>query len=68
MASQFSVLDPDAMAKAKALLVQEQRPERMWPVLAAAALLAACALTFATAMIMAPPLISEHLAADRTAK
>ena len=68
MVSQFSVLDPDAMAKAKALLDRPQRPERMWPVLAAAALLAACALTFATAMIMAPPLISEHLADERAVK
>jgi hypothetical protein len=40
----------------------------MWPVLGAAGLLAVSALTFATAMIMAPPLVSEHIAPQRGAK
>ena len=50
------------MARARALLEPPKRPERMWPVLGAAALLAASTLTFATAMIMAPPIVSEHVA------
>src|SRR4051812_1908390 len=68
MPSQFSVLDPDAMAEARALLVPPKRVERLWPVLGAAGLLALSALVFATAMITAPPLTSEHLVQDRTAK
>ena len=56
------------MTRARSLLERPKRPERMWPVLGAAALLAVSALTFATAMIMAPPLTSEHIAAERGAK
>jgi hypothetical protein len=48
------------MDRAKALLERRKRPERMWPVLAAAGLLALSALSFATAMILAPPLLTEH--------
>ncbi len=53
------------MARARSLLEAPKRPERMWPALAAAALLAVSALAFATAMIMAPPLTSEHVAVER---
>ena len=62
MASPTSALDPDAMAQARALLVRPVRKQRMWPVLSAAAFLALSAIAFATAMIVAPPLTSEHLA------
>ena len=62
MASIDSALDREQMARARSLLETPKRPERMWPVLAAAALLAVSALTFATAMILAPPLTSEHTA------
>jgi hypothetical protein len=65
MASVSSALDPQAMAQARALLEPPMRPERMWPVLAAAAVLALSALAFATAMIMVPPLVSEHVAQTR---
>jgi hypothetical protein len=68
MASSSSALDPVAMARAKALLVRPQRRDRMWPVLGAAGLLAISALTFATAMILAPPLTSEHIATEPGAK
>ena len=61
MASATSALDADAMARAKALLARPSRSPRMWPVLGAAALLAISALSFATAMILAPPLTSEHV-------
>jgi hypothetical protein len=61
MASPFSSLDAAAIAEARALLAPPPaRRERLWPVLAAVVLLAASALAFATAMIMAPPLVSEH--------
>lgn len=57
-----TALDPDAMGRARALLERPKPRERVWPVLAAAGLLAVSALAFATAMIMAPPVISEHVA------
>jgi len=68
MASLSTALDADAMDRAKALLERRKRPERMWPVLAAAGLLALSALTFATAMILAPPLVSEHVASQHEAE
>jgi hypothetical protein len=68
MATSSSTLDPDAIARARALLERPERKERIWPVLGAAGFLAVSALVFATAMIMAPPLTSEHVAADRGAK
>jgi hypothetical protein len=63
-----SALDREAMARARALLEAPQRRERIWPVLGAACLLAASALTFATAMILAPPLTSEHVGHERGVK
>jgi hypothetical protein len=67
MAGPFSALDPDALAQARALLATPKRPARMWPVLAAATVLALSALAFATAMIMVPPLVTEHVAGARDA-
>jgi hypothetical protein len=67
MASTDSVLDPVQLARAKALLARPERPQRMWPVVAAAAFLAVSALAFATAMILAPPLTHEHVAPRRGA-
>jgi hypothetical protein len=57
-----SALDPEALARARTLLEAPQPKERLWPVLGAATLLALSALAFATAMIMAPPVVSEHVA------
>jgi hypothetical protein len=57
----MSALDADALDRARSLLEAPKRRERVWPVLAAAALLAVSALAFATAMIMAPPLVSQHV-------
>jgi hypothetical protein len=56
-----STLDPEALARARALLESPKPSERLWPVLGAAGLLALSALAFATAMIMAPPVVSEHV-------
>ena len=50
------------MARARGLLKPPLRRERAWPALAAAGLLAVSAIAFATAMLMAPPLVSEHAA------
>ena len=68
MATTLSALDTEAMDRARALLEPPERPQRMWPVLGAAAMLAISALAFATAMVMAPPLVSEHLAQDRAGR
>jgi hypothetical protein len=67
MAESTSSLDPIAMAHARALLARPVRPQRIWPVLAAAGFLAVSALAFATAMILAPPLHTQHLARVRGA-
>jgi len=67
MAETVSALDSIAMARARALLAPPKRPQRVWPVLAAAAALAVSALAFATAMILAPPLHMEHVAHARGA-
>jgi hypothetical protein len=50
------------MDRARKLLDRPERPQKVWPVLGAAAMLAVSALAFATAMVMAPPLVSEHSA------
>jgi len=60
-----SALDADEMARARALLQPIKPSQRIWPVLAAAAFLAASALAFATAMVLAPPLVSQHVGAER---
>jgi hypothetical protein len=60
-----SALDREEMARARGLLDAPQRRERIWPALGAAVLLAVSALSFATAMILAPPLTSEHVAHQR---
>lgn len=58
----MSAIDPAEIARARALLKPAKSPERLWPVMSAAALLAISALGFATAMVLAPPLVSESLA------
>jgi hypothetical protein len=62
MTTPDSALDAAQMARARALLDPPKPPERIWPVLGAAGLLALSALVFATAMIVAPPLHTEHTA------
>jgi hypothetical protein len=56
-----SALDPEDTARVRTLLRPRARKARLWPTLAAALLAAVSALAFATAMIMAPPVISEHV-------
>ena len=57
-----SNLDATALAQARALLSPPSRPERLWPVLSAAGLLAISSLAFATAMVVSPPVTSQHTA------
>jgi hypothetical protein len=61
----ISVLDADAMSRARALLIRPVQRERLWPVLGAATLLAISALAFATAMILAPPVVTQHVVSER---
>ncbi|HVI30547.1 hypothetical protein [Phenylobacterium sp.] len=58
----MSALDPEALARARTLVTPKPAKERVWPVLAAATLAAVSALTFATAMIIAPPVETEAVA------
>jgi hypothetical protein len=61
MAMNDSALDPDDVARIRTLLEPRRKAERMWPVLAAALLAAVCALAFAGAMIVAPPVVTQHV-------
>ena len=54
-------LDPDQIARARMLLSRPIPPERVWPTLCAAAFAASTALMLATATILAPPVITEHV-------
>jgi hypothetical protein len=62
MAVGDSILDRAAMAEARALLTSRRPPERVWPVLAAATALTLASLVFAAAMVVAPPVATEHVA------
>jgi hypothetical protein len=62
MAATETALDREAIARARALVTPKVPKERMWPVLAAAALAALAALSFATAMVVAPPVVERHVA------
>ena len=62
MTTADSVLDADQITRARRLLMTPVAKESMWPVLCAAAFAASTALTLATAMILAPPVITEHMA------
>ena len=55
----------DAMADARLLLEPPLVVVRTWPTLAAALAFAVCALTFATAAILAPPVQLTPITATR---
>lgn len=61
MPSADSALETAALARARGLLSAPLPKESVWPVLCAAAFAACTALMLATAMIMAPPVITEHV-------
>ncbi|WP_269713397.1 hypothetical protein [Caulobacter sp. NIBR2454] len=60
-------IDPAALAYARGLLKPPVERERVWPTLAAAAFAAICALAFAVAMVIAPPVVKEPLPTDTLA-
>jgi len=62
MMGRDSILDAGAMAEARALLSVREPVERIWPVLAAATALTLASIVFAAAMILAPPVTTEHVA------
>ena len=53
---------PSPLQRARAKLLVPPQPERPYVAVAAAALFAVCALTFAAASILAPPVTLEHMA------
>jgi hypothetical protein len=57
-----STLDDAEMARARRLLAPPVRRDPMWPALVAATLLAVTATLFASAMVLAPPLVTQHSA------
>lgn len=65
MATPDSAVDRELLAHVRRLLATPERPQRLWPAVAAAGLLAVSALVFATAMLVAPPLTNEHVAWER---
>jgi hypothetical protein len=54
-------LDARQMNLARNLLVSPRPPQRAWPALAAAAFAATSALALATATILAPPVVTQHV-------
>lgn len=57
-----SALDDAAVARARRLLKTPQRKDPMWPALVAATALALTSVVFATIMVLAPPVQTEHTA------
>jgi hypothetical protein len=62
MASLDSVLEADALSRARALLEPPPRRDPMWPALLAAMALAVTSVVFASIMVLAPPAQTEHVA------
>ncbi len=62
MPTAHSELDAAEIARARALLTPIKPADRVWPVLVAAACLALSAIAFATAMVLAPPLVLQPVA------
>ncbi|NGM48375.1 MULTISPECIES: hypothetical protein [Caulobacter] len=60
-----SAIDTAAIAYARALLRAPRRRQKMLPVLLAAAFAAVAAVSFATVMVLAPPLTTQHLPKER---
>jgi hypothetical protein len=57
-----SSLDAAAVARARRLLEPRKRRDPMWPALVAATALAVTSVVFATIMVLAPPLETQHTA------
>jgi hypothetical protein len=61
MSMNDSALDASEVARARALLKTPVRHDPMWPALLAATALAVTSVVFATVMVLAPPLQTEHV-------
>jgi hypothetical protein len=61
MSMNDSALDASEVARARALLKTPVRRDPMWPALLAATALAVTSVVFATVMVLAPPLQTEHV-------
>ena len=57
-----STLDMAALDEARVLLTPPPRREPLWPALVAAIALALTSVAFATAMVLAPAVQTEHVA------
>lgn len=57
-----SSLDAAAVARAHRLLESRKRRDPMWPALVAATALAVTSVVFATIMVLAPPVETQHTA------
>ncbi|TAL35765.1 MAG: hypothetical protein EPN98_06425 [Phenylobacterium sp.] len=62
MSMSDSALDPREVARARSLLKPPVRRDPMWPALLAATALAVTSVVFATVMVLAPPVQTEHTA------
>jgi hypothetical protein len=62
MAMRDSALDASQVARARMLLTSPVRADPMWPALLAATALALTSVVFATVMVLAPPVTTEHVA------
>jgi hypothetical protein len=62
MSMSDSALDPREVARARSLLRTPVRRDPMWPALLAATALAVTSVVFATVMVLAPPVQTEHTA------
>ena len=61
MSMNDSALDALEVARARTLLKSPMRRDPMWPALVAATVLAVTSVVFATVMVLAPPLQTEHV-------
>ena len=61
MSMNDSALDALEVARARTLLKSPVRRDPMWPALVAATVLAVTSVVFATVMVLAPPLQTEHV-------
>lgn len=62
MSMNDSALDALEVARARTLLKTPVRRDPMWPALVAATALAVTSVIFATVMVLAPPVQTEHTA------
>lgn len=62
MAMNDSALDATEVARARTLLAPPRRRDPMWPALLAATALALTSVAFATVMVLAPPVQTDHVA------